>query len=134
MYFVFLFWALCYVAHHTLDYVWGSVTRAQERFYQLELGNRYDKNGHLQLCEMRNRLRSALDDVLNLVLELQLGIRRASAAVVPALLLVYVVMAFCGAGELWDGFFPEWVVSRAAAAAGWFVDLLLDELLWEVKR
>lgn len=133
MYFVLLFWALCYVAHHSLDYVWVAVEQANSRFYHLELGNRYDKYGNLQRTDMRDRLRASLQYIRDLVDEMQQGIRWAAAAAVPALVLVWLVCCALGYGALWDTFFPSWLVAGSAAVGDVVCDYLLENLFWEVR-
>ena len=127
MYILLTFWALLALFWRVLDLDWTiDVLQCCSQDLEDETHDDYDiskRSNNWHLLQIVDRL----DQV-------RIGIRWAAAAAVPALLLVYVVMALCGYGALWSGFFPGWLVDGVTAVSGWFVDLLLDDFFWEVSR
>lgn len=127
MYIVLTFWALLALFWCLLENLKSLSSYAGLRFFKLGLQPN-DSQAHLQ------RVWDALKALKLRIVEYQRGIRFAAAAAVPALLLSWLLCCALGYADLWDSFFPSWLVAGSAAVGDVVCDYLLDHLFWEVSR
>ena len=87
------------------------------------------------LDDIRGKMRIEGDSVntLRFVGMFRWAIRYAGVAVVPVLFSLWILSSLLGFGYLWDHFFPVWVSETATGAGEWFVDYILDNVLWQVS-
>ena len=87
------------------------------------------------LDDIRRKIRIEGDSLktLRFVGMFRWSIGYAGIAVVPVLFSLWILSSLLGFGYLWGPFFPAWVSQAATSAGEWFVDYILDNVLWEVS-